>query len=152
MHQEVRQGLEEYLAGRQADPIFDSHLRGCPACREELGEISRLSRMVGCLRAEAEVGVAPGFYARLSEHIARQRPVSLWSLMLEPAFGRRIVFASLMLLAVLGTYLVSAEREPYFAAPNPEFVMALEEDSPVIENARLPDRDMMLVTLATYQP
>jgi hypothetical protein len=30
--------------------------------------------------------------------------------------------------------------------------MALEEDSPVIENARLPDRDMMLVTLATYQP
>ena len=57
-----------------------------------------------------------------------------------------------MLLATLGTYLATVEREPYFAPPSPELVMALEQDSPVIENARIPDRDLMLVTLATYKP
>ena len=66
---------------------------------------------------------------------------------LDWAFGRRLVFASLLFLAVLGSYLVSRETR-YAPEPSPEAVMA-QQDSPAFGSA--PGHDAMLVTLTAYE-
>ena len=68
-------------------------------------------------------------------------------LALDFVFGRRLVFASLMMLAVMGTYLVSREVE-YRAGPSPEAVMA-QQELPAFDSAPAPDN--MLVTLTAYE-
>jgi hypothetical protein len=65
---------------------------------------------------------------------------------LDLAFGRRLVFACLLTLAVLGSYLVSRETGSP-AGPSPEAIMA-QQESPAFETAPAPDN--MLVTLTTY--
>jgi hypothetical protein len=66
---------------------------------------------------------------------------------LDFAFGRRLVFASLLTLAVMGSYLVTREAQS-FEAPSAAVVMA-EETSPVFE--AVPAQDKMLITLAAYE-
>jgi hypothetical protein len=56
-----------------------------------------------------------------------------------------MVFASLLALAVLGSYFVSSEAE-YQAGPTPMSMMAQDHVG------GSPDRDNMLMTLATYEP
>jgi hypothetical protein len=67
---------------------------------------------------------------------------------LDFAFGRRLVFASLVTLAALGGYLVSHESE-YPTGLSPEAVMA-QQDSPAYETAAA--RENMLATMTTYEP
>jgi len=145
MHQVILVRLEEYLSGSPSPREFTAHLESCEECRVEVREMMELS---GALRAIRDVDpVAPplGFYAQVSQRIEAQRPRSIWSLFwLEPAFGKRVAFASLMTLAILGTYLVSHETE-YSAGPSsPEVIMA--------QQATGENPDTMLATLASYQP
>ena len=70
---------------------------------------------------------------------------SLFSL--DLAFGRRLVFASLMTLAILGGYLVTREAD-FPVGPSPEAVMA-QQDMPDFDSASAPDN--MLVTLTAYE-
>jgi hypothetical protein len=67
---------------------------------------------------------------------------------LDFAFGRRLVFASLLTLAALGSYLVSHESE-YPTGLSPEAVMA-QQDSPGYDSAQA--RENMLATMTTYEP
>jgi hypothetical protein len=86
----------------------------------------------------------PSFVAQVMQTVAERLAPSFWSAFGDFAFGRRVVFASLLTLAVLGTILVSRE-EAY--APNPttpEAVMANAAGSP--------NADQMLATLASYEP
>jgi anti-sigma factor RsiW len=145
MHQVILVRLEEYLSGSPSPREFTAHLESCEECSVEVREMMELS---GALRAIRDVDpVAPplGFYAQVSQRIEAQRPRSIWSLFwLEPAFGKRVAFASLMTLAILGTYLVSHETE-YSAGPSsPEVIMA--------QQATGENPDTMLATLASYQP
>jgi hypothetical protein len=66
---------------------------------------------------------------------------------LDFAFGRRLVFASLITLAVLGSYLVATETD-YPTGLSPAAVMA-QQDSPAFDSA--PAQDNMLATM-TYEP
>ena len=71
---------------------------------------------------------------------------------LEPVFGRRLAFASLLLLATLGTVLMSRETEEYASGPSPEMILAVERDAPLVEaGPPLMDRDQMLFTLASHK-
>ena len=56
---------------------------------------------------------APGFYARVMQQVGQRQAVPSFAgfFALDFAFGRRLVFASLLTLAVLGSYLVSYESE-----------------------------------------
>jgi hypothetical protein len=63
------------------------------------------------------------------------------------AIGRRLAFASLLTMAILGSYLVSRETG-YSAAPSPESVMA-QQDSPSF--GTVPGHDAMLLTLTAYE-
>ena len=100
-------------------------------------------------REEGLASRRPGFYAGSCEQVGERRAGALLRRLvrLDLAFGRRLVFASLLTLAVLGSYLVSRETG-YPAGPSPEAVMA-QQNSPAFDTA--PAQDNMLVTLTAYE-
>jgi hypothetical protein len=101
------------------------------------------------LRQEEEWQPSPGFYAAVVRRVEEQavRPSFAGLFSLDFVFGRRLVFASLVMLAVLGSYLVTREGE-YPGGPSPESVMA-EQNSPSFDSA--PGHDNMLVTMTAYE-
>ena len=151
MHAVVMESLEEYLAGA-LDPAarreIEAHLSTCQFCRDEVRSMQELSQCFGALRSEQVFDPVPGFYARVMEQAERQQAGLSWTglFALNFGFGRRLVFASLLMLAVLGSYLVSRETS-YSSGPSPETVMA-QQESPTFDSA--PGHDNMLVTLTAY--
>jgi anti-sigma factor RsiW len=145
MHQVILDRLEGYLSGAPGGREFTAHLGTCEECRTQVREMQEVSSAFRALRATEEVAPAAGFYARVAERLESARPGSLWRLVwLDPAFGRRVAFASLLTLAILGSYLITRETD-YSAGPSrPEVIMAQQGpgDNP----------DMMLATLASYEP
>ena len=101
------------------------------------------------LRADEVVEPAPGFYARVVEQVGRSKPAPWFAglLSLDMAFGRRLVFASLLLMAVMGSYLVTHEAGVQ-VGPSPEAILA-QQNAPAFETARAEDN--MLVTLTAYE-
>jgi anti-sigma factor RsiW len=152
MHAVVMESLEDYLSG-MLEPAgrreIEAHLSTCEMCREELGSMREMSLLFGSLRAEEALDPSPGFYAGVMECVGERNAVPTFAgfFALDVAFGRRLVFACLLTLAVLGSYLVSRETG-YAAAPTPEAVMA-QESSAAFESA--PAQDNMLVTLTAYE-
>jgi anti-sigma factor RsiW len=153
MHPVIIENLEEYLSGALLPAVlrdFEAHLQTCPACRDEVRGMQDVSTLFAELRPVEAIQPPPAFVAQVMERAALSRAPSFWSLFsLDPGFGRRVVFASLLTLAVLGSYLVSRETE-YVTPPTPEAVMAMDQ-SPAAPGPR-GDRAMMLVTLTAYEP
>jgi anti-sigma factor RsiW len=151
MHAVVMDSLEEYLSGTlepAGKRTVEAHLSACRTCRDELREMQEVSQLFGSLRPEEALDAAPGFFAGVMQQVSERRPAPSFASLfaLDFAFGRRLVFASLVLLAVLGSYLVSREAE--YAGPSPEAVMA-QQESPAFDSAPAPDN--MLVTLTAYE-
>ncbi|MBI2679381.1 MAG: hypothetical protein HYX25_00050 [Candidatus Solibacter usitatus] len=146
MHQVIVDRLEDYLAEASNIPReFTAHLEACAECRIEVREMQEIGAAFEALRSPAaEFTPAPGFYARLNTFIEDREARSFWRLFSwEPVFGRRVAFASLMALFVLGSFLVSRETE-YAAGPSsPEQLIAHQELS---ENP-----DAMLASLVGYR-
>jgi anti-sigma factor RsiW len=144
--------LEEYLAG-VLEPAtqreIEAHLSTCKMCSEEIHSMRDVSQLFVSLRTDEAFDPPPGFYAGVRQQVDHHRAVPTFAglFAMDFAFGRRLVFAALLTLAVLGSYLVSSEIE-YQAGPSPAAVMA-EQDSPTFESA--PARDNMLVTLTAYE-
>src|SRR5579872_4271960 len=111
MHAVMMDGLEEYLSGT-LDPAvqrrIDAHLSECPMCREEIRSMQDVSQLFVSLRSEEEWEPAPSLYPRVIESLAERRTAPSFAglLGLDFAFGRRVVFASLLTMAILGSYLV----------------------------------------------
>ena len=152
MHAVVMESLEEFLSGSLAPADrrkIEAHLSACEMCREAVLSMREVSCLFGSLRSDEVVEPAPGFYARVAQRVGERQTVpSFMSLFaLDFAFGRRLIFASLMTLAILGSYLVSREVR-YPAGPNPEAIMA-EQNLPSFDSA--PARDNMLITLTAYE-
>jgi hypothetical protein len=152
MHAVVVENLEEYLAGtlEPADRRdLEAHLNACESCREEMNEMREVSQLFVSLRHEEEWQPSLGFYSGVVHSVEAQwvKPsfTSLFSL--DFVFGRRLVFASLVMLAVLGSYLVTRETG-YPTGPSPETVMA-QQDSPLFGSGS--GHDNMLVTMTAYE-
>jgi anti-sigma factor RsiW len=145
MHQVIVDRLEDYLAEASDIPReFTAHLEACAECRTEVNEMREIGAAFEALRPPTELVPAPDFYARLNTFIEDRQARSFWRLFSwEPLFGRRVAFASLMALFVLGSFLVSRETE-YAAGPSsPEQLIAHQEPS---ENP-----DAMLASLVGYR-
>jgi anti-sigma factor RsiW len=147
MHQPIKDGLEEYLRdpGKGTNSReFDVHLAACSSCAQELRLLEAQTLWLRLLQdspaANAEPG--PGFYARVLDRIEQETPRSIWSILLQPAFGRRIAVASGALALVLGTYLVSTEPGE-MSAPDQQGVVISQLNPST-------DRDAVLVNLASY--
>jgi predicted anti-sigma-YlaC factor YlaD len=150
MHGLIENGLEDYLDGRVSRD-FQTHLDGCNECRLEVHQFQEVSGMLHALREPEPVQPAPGFYFRVTQVIESQEKPSIWSIFsLDAVFGRRVAFASLMTLALVGSVLVSSESNSETSAVSgPEAAMASHDVSVPHESSV--DRDRMLVTLASYQ-
>jgi len=149
MHQTIQDGLEYFLAGAcdRVDRVrIEAHLQKCEECRREVELMKEMSEMFSSLRSPNPPLPSPGFYAQVTNLIEKQQPDSFWAAVLQPAFGKRLALASLLVLATLGTVLMSRETE-YAAGPSPEMILAVERAAP----APLMDRDQMLYTLAIHK-
>jgi hypothetical protein len=112
--------------------------------------MQELAGMFGSLRAEETEAwnIAPGFSARVMQQVGQRKPVpafaSFFALNLD--FGRRLVFASLLTLAIVGSYLVTHESE-YPVGASPEAILAQQNAPGFASNAE----NNMLVTLTAYE-
>jgi anti-sigma factor RsiW len=153
MHAVVVESLEEYLSGT-LKPValrgIEAHLADCEACREEVASMQEISVLFREIVPREAIEPAPGFYHRVMRQVGGRKALpafaSLFSL--DLAFGRRVVFASLLALAALGGYLVSRESD-FASGPSPELVMA-QQESPSFEAA--PAHEAMLATMTSYEP
>lgn len=152
MHAVVMERLEEYLSGMlkpASHRKIEAHLRTCEMCRDEIRNMQEVSALFGSLRTEEAIDPAPGFYARVVQQVGERKAAPSFTTLfsLDLSFARRLAFASLLTLAVLGGYLVTLEAD-YAGGPSPDLVMA-QQESPMFESA--PARDNMLVTLTAYE-
>jgi anti-sigma factor RsiW len=110
MHDVIRNGLEGFLSGRLAPERladFHGHFAECTRCREMVTAFEEQSSLIRSLHiSEEEAAPAAGFYARVMERIDAQRPISLWSVFLQPLFARRVMYASLALFLFLGSSIL----------------------------------------------
>jgi len=152
MHAAVLNRLEEYLSGVlcPADRReIEAHLDTCDSCREEVRSMQEFSECLSSLRPEETVDPSPGFYSGILREVEQQSAAPTFTSLFSWhfAFGRRIAFASLLMLAVLGSYLWVGES----ASPTgltPEAVMA-QQELPAFDSR--PAQDNMLVTLTAYE-
>jgi len=161
LHEIVIDELETHLSGagvrRTASRDFYAHLDDCESCRFEVAELENLSVLLRELRtgpADAPTdgwNALPqpslGFFNRVRGRIFENRRQEAWGVFSPgAAFFRRVAFASLLLLAGLGSFLVS--RESSFSGTDAASIMA--QHDPVAAHSEDADRDRMLVNLATY--
>jgi hypothetical protein len=149
MHRLVQDHLEEVLAETSLQSPASLHLAECAECREEVSAMRLQASMLRAFRSPAADNLSPrpGFYARVLERIEAQRPISIWQLFSDSAFGRRIAIASVAVALLFSVYLVSSER---YAQP---VAVAVDEGQPgmTLSKAGLPDKDTVLVNLVTYR-
>ncbi len=154
MHAVVIDRLEEYLAG-VLDPAarrdIETHLSSCGMCREEVRGMQEIGTLFGSLRTDEVPEPSPAFYQSVIQQVERQAAVETPSVFglfsLDLLFARRLVFASLLTLAVIGGYLVSHESGMR-PAISPEAVMA-QQDQPAFDSGSA--QANMLVTLTAYE-
>ena len=158
MHQPIRDNLEEYLKGstHQVPQAFHAHLVACEECANELRLLETQANMLRSLRSTSAVSPIPGFYARVLERIGDQARPSIWSVFLQPSFGRRLAIASATLVVLLGTYLVTTEPGDQSVAAIPSVgtdivSMPAPEASAVDDSLQQQrQRNAVLVDLASF--
>ncbi len=158
MHQPIKDRLEGYLSGTEGSQSvreIEAHLASCGECRRTVERMRRQSELLKLLRPPEELDPAPGFYARVMDRIESQRALSVWSALLEPAFGRRVAYVSAVLVLLLGTLIITGTNRPEPMAGDyaysPEAILAEKPVSPYIGDDVQHDRDVVLVNLATYE-
>ena len=109
--------------------------------------------MLRSLSAPEALELRPGFYGRVIARIETQAKPGFWSLLLDPSFGRRLVYGSLSLVILMSVYLVATEPATRtVASSSPEMILSqpiLDNRQPIGSNPQL-DRDTVLVNLATF--
>jgi anti-sigma factor RsiW len=114
MHREVRDKLEEILAGT-GNAWCGRHLSECDECDAEVAAMREQRALLRSLRVGGADGrdapeQSAGFYARVMERIETQGVASIWSLFFDSPVGRGLAMASMVVALSLGVYLVSAEQ------------------------------------------
>src|SRR5580692_8253928 len=103
MHAVLLESLEDYLAG-SLEPSevrrIEAHLSNCERCREEIRGMQDVSLMFGSLKSEEELEPSGAFFAGIMEKAAPAQSAPNFASFFDLAFGRRLVFASLLTLAV----------------------------------------------------
>jgi len=153
MHQPIRDNLEEYLkgAGRKVPQEFQEHVEACGDCAGELRMFQAQTELLRLLRAEPDMEPRVGFYARVMDRIEQDGRASMWSVLLQPRFGRRLAMASAALVVLLGTYFVTSESTEPLDTTTAQVAVtntssASDQDS--LQQQR--QRDAVLVNLAAY--
>jgi hypothetical protein len=124
----------------------------CGACRREVADMQDQARVLRGLRAPEEIDPAPGFYARVIEKIVARKRASFLYAFLDPALTRRLIYASLTAVVLLGSLLVYWEGLPALDDSSLMAIIAAETPAGEMVGADpAHDRQTMLLTLASYQ-
>ncbi len=163
MHEPIRDNLEEYLKGSRSEisQNFHTHLEACEDCAAELRQFEAQAGMLRALRPEKEMDPGAGFYARVMDRIEAQGRASIWSALLEPAFGRRLAVACATLVVLLGSYFVATELSEPVVAVAPTVAASVPAASDLGAQASADhatgqdimqqrQRDAVLVNLASF--
>src|SRR5271165_3295877 len=148
MHSAMNE-LEKHFSGNAPQSFYD-HLASCQECREEVAAMDECALV---LRELGDPGAAPeprlGFYNRVAGEIVEHQRKEAWGLF-SPGFTffRRVAFASLLVLAGLGSYLVANESSFVVGSGTDAATIMASHDSSA-DHAESSDRDRLLVTLAT---
>ena len=149
MHDIVMNELEKHFTGDAPQAFYD-HLENCVRCRDEVAEMDNISLVLHDLRSHTDTAPEPplGFYNRVAGNIVDRQNKEAWGLFSPgAAFFRRIAFASLLLLAGLGSFLVT--REAPEGGSDAAAIIAAHD--PTAAHSESADRDRLLVTLADYR-
>ena len=152
MHDIAIDELERHLSGN-ASGAFYAHLAVCEECRTEVAEMNQLSVLFQEFRADLnEPAPEPrlGFVSRTELEIVEHHKKEAWGILAPSVvFFRRMAFASLMLLAGLGSYLITHETE--YAEPfGADAAAIMAQHDPSVDHAESSDRDRLMVTLSNY--
>ena len=132
----------------------------------------QLTELLRTLRPPEDICPRPGFYAKVMDRIESQQTSSIWSVFLEPVFSKRLAFASMALILLMGVALFNAapQDDDSMAFDNSPSAMSTNEDqaAPVLGGAPMRQvdalraapvammdaeqgRDVVMVDLVSYQ-
>ena len=154
MHEPVLNRLEDLLDSDAPIPEVEAHLQKCVECREELAEMKQQHELFAAFRAPVQAEPAPGFYARVLNQIETQTKPSIWNLFGESLFAKRLAYASMSAIVLMGSYFIASQpAQETLMSANPEAILA---DQPaavasLTGSDTQRDREAVLVNLATYQ-
>jgi hypothetical protein len=149
MHDSAMNELERHFSGDAPQSFYD-HLAACPECRSEVAAMDEFSLALREFKAVPnEVPAARlGFSNRVVAEIFEQHQKEAWGLFSPgAAFFRRIAFASLLVLASLGSFLVTREN----GAGGTDAAAIMAQHGAPAGQGEGGDRDQILVTLASYR-
>jgi hypothetical protein len=152
MHDEILDELEGYLSGEPVSGSFTRHLEACPSCAHDIREMEQVSGSLHAFRIDAAEAIAPplGFYAKVARTIEAEQKSPVWGIFApDLQFFRKVAFASLMILAALGSYLVSRESD-YANSIETQQAILTEHNSTVPHDSPA-DRQHIAVTLAAFE-
>jgi hypothetical protein len=154
MHDIVVDQLERHFSGEASRAFYD-HLDGCAACSASVAAMGEISACFRDMKPDSEAVPEPSlaFYNRVAGRIVESQRKEAWGLFSPgAAFFRRIAFASLLVLAGLGTLLVTRDTTPPSLAQENgrDPVAMIAAHDPTTQHAESADRDRLLVTLANY--
>lgn len=145
MHREVRDNLENILAG--AGARSGRHLDECGECSAEVAAMREQGKLLQGWRGP-DFEPRAGFYARVMERIEAQGAASIWNLFFDSPVGRGLAMASMVVALSLGLYLVSAESSSH-PVSRPR-VTVLQGSDGLLTTGSL-DSNAVLVNLITYR-
>ncbi len=155
MHEPIDVKLEAYLEDpSRAGKEFQEHMAACEDCARQIGRMAEQSALLRSLRCpEAEPG--PGFYGRVMARVEAQARPSVWSMLLDNTFGRRVAFASAAMFLMMAGYLISTEPGDFGANATGTSIVAVSGASAdsTLTLGQQPDQDRnsVLVNLASFR-
>jgi predicted anti-sigma-YlaC factor YlaD len=154
MHRSIRVRLEDLLAaGGYAirDKEISTHLTSCQECSAEFSSMQAQKEMFTSLRASEDIEPSPGFYARVVQRIEECAKESMWGAFIYSPFAKRLVYASLTLAVMLGTYVVTTEaRDGHLLGSAAVVAQTAHFDAPVTGN-ETEQRDAVLENFAVHE-
>lgn len=151
MHGSIRNRLEDLLAARGTAVEQEglvTHLACCAACSSELAAMKAQAKLLESLRAPEELEPAPGFYARVLQRIEERAKDSMWASFIYSPFAKRLVYASLTVALMLGTYVITEEsRDGHLGGPT--IVAQQVHEYPLVVGSQAEQRDAVLANFAS---
>lgn len=138
--------LEDYLSGALAGKElaeFNARLSADAALSAEVAELVETRALFEAIRLDAAelAAPAPGFYARVNQLIESEKETPFWAVFLQPFMVRRLAFAALMWMFVLGS--VSLFTDTTTRANHELADLILSEQPPANYHVRMgPDIDL----------
>jgi len=105
--------------------------------------------MLRSLRAPENAEPAPGFYARVLQQIEERTGNSIWSVFVYSPFGKRLLYGSLTLALMLGTYVITQESRDGHLGGERIVAQEFHYDAPVVGD-QAQQRDAVLVNFAAH--